>query len=154
MIPILVAVVVLSTMTQATTAAGQQNCKSVEGDFVAKAVQPPACPTGSLCTAGQLSGGLKGKYEFHVTKAPVDAGTPAPATVKFFVGQSTVTLKNGNVIVGIDTGTIDMPPGAGGFASLITWTQGATGQIRLTGHFDAAAGTTSGEYEGTVCKPR
>src|SRR3954471_7150674 len=153
MIPILAAVL-LSTMSQATPVAAQQNCKSLEGEFVARAVQPPAGPEGSLCTAGQLSGGLKGKYEFHITKSPVDAGTPAPGTVKFFVGQSTVTLKNGDVIVGIDTGTIDMPPGAGGFASLITWTQGATGQIRLNGHFDAAAGTTSGEYEGTVCKRR
>src|SRR3954471_2241544 len=153
MIPIL-AVVVLSTITQAATAAGGQNCKSVEGDFVAKAVQPPACQADSLCTAGQLTGGLKGKYEFHITKAPADAGTPAAPSVKFVVGPSTVTLRKGDVIVGIDTGTIDMPPGAGGFASLIPWTQGATGQIRLNGHFDAAAGTTSGEYEGTVCKPR
>ena len=47
-----------------------------------------------------------------------------------------------------------MPPGAGGIASLITWTQGATGQIRVSGVFDTSKQTTSGEYEGTVCRTR
>jgi hypothetical protein len=30
---------------------------------------------------------------------------------------------------------------------------GATGQIRLRGEFDAAAGITSGDYIGTMCTP-
>ena len=42
-------------------------------------------------------------------------------------------------------------------ASLITFTGGtgtmsnATGQIRLRGEFDPVAGTTSGDYLGTIC---
>ena len=54
---------------------------------------------------------------------------------------------------------IDLPPGQGGFASLITWNggtgtmTGASGQIRLRGEFDPAAGTTAGDYLGTVCTP-
>jgi hypothetical protein len=30
----------------------------------------------------------------------------------------------------------------------------ATGQIRLRGEFEPVAGTTSGDYIGTVCTPR
>jgi hypothetical protein len=62
-------------------------------------------------------------------------------------------------LLGVDTGTIDLPPGQGGFASLITWTggtgtfAGATGQIRLCGFLDAVAGTTSGDYGGSICVP-
>ena len=153
----LVAVLVaLASTVQPSSPAPAKNCRAVKGAFVAKLVQPPACPEGSVCTAGKLTGGLTGTYEFHVTKAPVEAGAPAPPTVRFFVGQSTVTLKNGDVLIGTDTGTIDMPPGLGGFASLITWTEArgkitnAGGQIRLRGILDPATGT-SGDYEGNVC---
>jgi hypothetical protein len=108
-----------------------------------------------VCTAGQLSGGLKGKYEFHTTPPVVEARVPAVPTVQFFIGESTVTLKQGGTLVGVDTGTIDMLPGGqGGFASIITWTKGATGQIRLMGVFGPVKQETSGEYEGTVCRPR
>ena len=115
---------------------------------------PPTCPANSFCTSGDLSGDLKGNYAFHLTKEPVTAGAPAADSIRFFVGESTVTLKNGEKLVGIDTGTIDMPPGSGGIASLITWTQGATGQIRVSGVFDPTRQTTSGEYEGSVCRAR
>ena len=80
----------------------------------------------------------------------------------FFVGQSIVTSQThgGGVLVGIDTGSIDMPPGQGGFASLITWTEARNGpknvggQIRLRGKANLAAGTTTGDYEGNVCRDR
>jgi hypothetical protein len=64
-----------------------------------------------------------------------------------------------HAVVGTDTGAIDLPPGQGGFASLITFTggtggmSGATGQIRLRGEFDVASGTTSGDYLGSLCTP-
>ena len=150
----LVGLVVVTLTTQTPASPPQQNCRKVEGEFVARQVQPPACPPNSLCTAGELTGDLKGKYEFHVTKEPTPAGPPAPQSVLFFVGESTVTLKNGDKLVGIDAGTIDMPPGSGGIASLITWTQNASGQIRVSGVFDKEKGTTSGEYEGNVCRAR
>jgi hypothetical protein len=60
-------------------------------------------------------------------------------------------------LFGTDTGSIDLPPGLGGFASLITFGGGtgpmstATGQIRLRGEFSPTAGTTSGDYLGTLC---
>jgi hypothetical protein len=85
---------------------------------------------------------------------------PAAQTVLFFTGHSVVTLKSGDVVLGTDTGAIDLPPGQGGFASLITFhaggagsTANATGQIRLRGDFDPLAGTTSGDYLGTICTP-
>ena len=151
MLTTLVTLAALSLSWQTATAPAR-NCSSVKGKFVGRLVKAAPCPPGGLCIDGNLSGGLKGKYAFHVTKQPVPAGEPAPQTINFFVGASTVTLKNGATLTGIDTGTIDMPPGLGGFASLITWTSGATGQIRLRGVMNPAAETTSGEYEGTVCR--
>ena len=58
--------------------------------------------------------------------------------------------------MGTDTGSIDLPPDEGEFASLNTFTgemSGATGQIRLRGEFNAAEATTSGDYRGTLCTP-
>jgi len=150
----LVGLVVVTLAAQAPAPPAGQNCRNVEGDFVARVVTPPGCPANSFCTAGDLTGDLKGKYEFHITREPVAAGAPAAGSIRFFVGESTVTLRNGDKLVGIDTGTIDMPPGNGGIASLITWTQGASGQIRVSGVYDPAKQTTSGEYEGRVCRAR
>jgi len=48
---------------------------------------------------------------------------------------------------------IDVPPGRGGFASLITFEGPTSGQIKLRGDFNAAAGTTSGDYIGELCQP-
>ncbi|HEX3703033.1 MAG TPA: hypothetical protein VHU82_06875 [Vicinamibacterales bacterium] len=75
-------------------------------------------------------------------------GEPEDQTISFFTGHSKVTLKKGDVVLGADTGVIDLPPGNGGFASLITFNGGtgaasnATGQIRLRGDFDPVARTT------------
>jgi hypothetical protein len=86
-------------------------------------------------------------------------GEPEVPTISFFTGHSIITLKSGEELFGTDTGSLDLPPGHGGFASLITFTGGtgamanATGQIRLRGEFDAVSGITSGDYIGTVCKP-
>ena len=80
-------------------------------------------------------------------------------TILFFTGKSTIFLKSSDQLLGTDTGSIDLPPGQGGFASLITFDggsgnmTGATGQIRLRGEFDAAEGTTSGDYVGKLCTP-
>jgi hypothetical protein len=80
-------------------------------------------------------------------------------SVLFFTGKSTIFLKSDDELLGTDTGSIDLPDlgGLGGFASLITFNGGtgamstASGQIRLRGEFDPKAGTTSGDYLGTLC---
>jgi hypothetical protein len=140
---------------------GSQNCKPVVGHFEAQVVPPgqghcPSDPT-AFCTAGRVWGGIQGNYQFVMTGAIPSATIGGVSTILFFTGKSTIFLKSGDQLLGTDTGSIDLPPGLGGFASLITFTggtgnmSGATGQIRLRGEFDAAEGTTGGDYIGTVC---
>lgn len=135
-----------------------QQCKPLVGSFEAQ-VQPADTCAGVLCTAGNVWGGIQGNYRFTMDKA-IPNGEPEVPTISFFTGHSIITLKSGDELFGTDTGTIDLPPGKGGFASLITFTGGtgamanATGQIRLRGEFDPVAGTTSGDYIGTVCTPQ
>jgi hypothetical protein len=134
-----------------------QQCKPLVGSFEAEVQPADTCP-GPFCTAGNVWGGIQGGYRFTMDKI-IPNGEPEVPTISFFTGHSMITLKSGDQLFGTDTGTIDLPPGHGGFASLITFTGGtgavanATGQIRLRGEFDAVAGITSGDYIGTVCTP-
>jgi len=134
-------------------------CKPVVGSFEAHTVTEDCLSPLGLCTAGRVWGGIQGTYAFTMTSA-LPNGEPTAPTVLFFTGHSVVTLKSGDVALGTDTGSIDLPPGQGGFASLITFhaggsgsTANATGQIRLRGDFDPVAGTTSGDYLGSICTP-
>jgi hypothetical protein len=141
-----------------------QACKPVVGHFEAVVVPPgdghcPESPVDGFCTAGRVWGGIQGDYQFVMTGATPSVLIGGVPTVLFFTGKSTIFLKSGDVLLGTDTGAIDLPPGLGGFASLITFDggtgdmTGATGQIRLRGEFSAAEGTTSGDYIGTLCTP-
>jgi hypothetical protein len=142
-------------------ASGEQDCKPVTGRFEARIVPPGEghCPAvaNALCTEGRVWGGIQGNYEFVATGAIPSSTIGGVPTVVFFAGKSTVFLKNGEQVTGTDTGSLDLPPGQGGFASLITFGGGtgsmadATGQIRLRGELSAAAGTTSGDYVGSLC---
>jgi len=135
-------------------------CKPVVGSFEATVVPPGQghCPANAtLCTTGRVWGGIQGNYQFVMTAMIPSSSIGGVSTIFFFTGKSTVFLKNGNQVFGTDTGSIDVPPGQGGFASLITFSGGtgemasASGQIRLRGDFNAAEGTTSGDYLGTLC---
>ncbi len=158
-----IATITLALTVVAAPAAADQSCKPVTGHFEASLVAPGDghCPDipDAFCTAGRVWGGIQGSYQFVMTGALPSASIGGVPTILFFTGQSTVFLKSGDEVVGTDTGSIDLPPGAGGFASLITFTggtgamTGASGQIRLRGEFDAAAGITSGDYVGRVCTP-
>jgi hypothetical protein len=143
-----------------------QPCKPVVGHFEALLVPPGEghCPAPTpeipepLCTAGRVWGGIQGTYRFVATSLASAARLDVP-TIFFFTGDSTISLKSGDTLFGIDTGTIDLPPGLGGFASLITFNDGtgamtgATGQIRLRGELNVSENTTSGDYIGTLCTP-
>ena len=142
---------------------GDQSCKPVVGHFEAFVVPPgqgycPSVPT-AFCTAGRVWGGIQGNYQFVMTGAIPSVVIGGVPTILFFTGKSTIFLKSGDQLLGIDTGSIDLPPGQGGLASLITFDggtgemSGATGQIRLRGEFDASEGTTSGDYIGKLCTP-
>ena len=138
--------------------ASAQQCKPVNGSFLATIQPANTCP-GPLCTAGRVWGGIQGEYHFTMDKL-IPNGEPEVPTIFFFTGHSVIALQDGDQLFGTDTGTLDLPPGQGGFASLITFTggtgamTGATGQIRLRGKLDPVAGTTSGGYVGTVCTPQ
>ena len=135
-------------------------CKPVVGHFEAQVVPPGQghCPgTAPFCTAGRVWGGIQGNYQFVMSGIAPSAAIGGVATIQFFAGKSTIFLKRGGELLGTDTGSIDLPPGQGGFASLITFDggtgkmNGATGQARLRGEFDAVEGTTSGDYIGSLC---
>lgn len=138
------------------SAAAAPVCKPVVGSFQATAVPPGQghCPAAApLCTAGRVWGGIQGSYQFVMAAASPAAPLGGTPTVVFFTGTSVVALNSGALISGTDTGSLDLPPGLGGFASLITFGSGAGGQIRLRGEFNAADGTTTGDYLGTLCTP-
>jgi len=132
----------------------EQPCKPVAGSFEAHIVPPPACAA-VFCTAGRVWGGLQGTYEFSMPAPPQPSG--AVPSIVFFTGDSTVTLKSGDIVAGKDTGSLDFGPN-GGFASLITFPDpanppfGTLGQIRLRGQLDQVNGITSGDYIGTFCR--
>ena len=148
----------VGAVTLLASPARAQQCKPVVGSFEAHVVTDGCTSPVGLCTAGRVWGGIQGTYSFVMTNA-LPNGEPDVTTILFFTGHSQVTLKSGDQVLGTDTGAIDLPPGNGGFASLITFhggsgaKTGATGQIRLRGDFDPAAGTTSGDYLGTLCTP-
>ena len=151
-------IVVLMITVRAAFAA--PDCKPVVGHFEAQVVPPGQghCPaTAPFCTAGRVWGGIQGSYHFVMSGTTPSAVIGGVPTIVFFAGKSTVSLKRGDQLLGTDTGSIDLPPGQGGFASLITFDggtgamRGATGQARLRGDFNATEGTTSGDYFGSLC---
>lgn len=149
-----VAVACALLLAVAAPVAGAQSCKPVVGSFQAVIVPPGQdhCPNDpqAFCTAGRVWGGVQGTYKFAMTAAVSSGSFGGVPTILFFTGRSTVFLKRGGEIVGTDTGSIDLPPGQGGFASLITFDNGG-GQIQLRGNFNAAEATTSGDYLGQLC---
>ena len=138
-----------------------QSCRPVTGHFEASLVPPGqghcAPNPSAFCTAGRVQGGIQGDYQFVMTGAVPSTSLGGTPTVLFFTGRSDVALNNGAHVFGTDTGSLDLPPGHGGFASLISFTGGtgpladASGQIRLRGQFDALEAKTSGDYTGTIC---
>ena len=149
----LAAVAVVLVFT-AAPAFADQTCKPVVGHFEAHVVPPPEC-TAPFCSAGRVWGGIQGTYSFAMTTIQPSLAVPS---IFFFTGQSQINVKNDDQLFGTDTGSLDLGPD-GGFASLITFTggtgamTGASGQIKLRGTLDQAAGTTSGDYLGTLCTP-
>lgn len=131
-------------------------CEQIQGRFGAMSVPVPPCtsPVG-LCTMGTLKGGLRGTYELEVaTNAPT--GNPDTPTVFFFTGTSVVSLNNGEVWTGTDSGALNLAPpgiiGSGSFSTLLTFTDGVEGWLHIRGVLDLTTGQVSGNYNGTVCQ--
>ena len=129
--------------------AADQSCKPVVS-LQKPIVLPPDC---RWCSARPA---MWGGHRAHLPMPTPPQPSGTVPTIFFFTGDSTVTLKSGQVVAGKDTGSLDFGPD-GGFASLITFPDpanpGATlGQIRLRGQLDQVEGTTSGDYVGTFCR--
>lgn len=147
-----VRIAALAVAALAPLAATAQSCKPVTGHFEASVLPPAQCNAapGLICTSGRVWGGIQGTYQFTMTgAAPAELLGGSPG-VLFFGGKSTIALKDGTTVVGTDSGAIDVFASHDGFASLITFDTGATGQIRLRGLSDGA--TTRGDYVGTFCR--
>jgi len=148
----------LSGLVPSRATADAPLCFPLVGRFDAVPAPPTECasPVG-FCTRGNLTGTLRGTYEFTMdSTGPADARVPG---VNNFNGESVVTTRRGATLTGIDTGTIDLDPARfGSFVSLITF-QSATGhledfsraQIALRGALDFASGETSGNFRGQIC---
>ena len=153
---IAVRIVAIAFLSTFVPLAGAADCKPVNGRFEAVIVPPGTghCPAvaGVLCTAGRVWGGINGTYQFVITAANPAAASGGIPTALFYTGTSTILLQGGGTVVGTDSGALDPPPlGQGGFASLISFDVGASGQIRLFGGFTADGSGTEGEYEGRFC---
>lgn len=134
--------------------AGSGGCFPVHGSFAVEALPDEDCqsPAGR-CTAGHLTGRLRGAYGFVLESL---IPTPVP-DIFFYSGTSRLVLRDGSTLTGIDTATIDFDPARfGTFVTTITLTEatgslaGATGQLVLDGRLDFLGGG-SGKYHGRIC---
>src|SRR5712691_2635263 len=116
---------IVTVLLLAAPVFADQTCKPVEGHFEAQVVPPGQghCPPvdGTLCTAGRVRGGIQGNYQFIATGFFPSAAIGGVPTVFFFTGKSTIFLKSDDQLLGTDTGSIDLPPGLGGFASFFNF---------------------------------
>jgi hypothetical protein len=136
--------------------AHNHGCRKVKGDWSSEAVPVPPCtsPIG-ICTSGQLKGSLKGgTYAFTMNSMTPVPEADAPF-VTFFSGTSFVTLRNGHVIRGVDTGAMNVTPpgffGSGKFTTLLSFVEGGTGYLQIRGTLNFITGGASGDYQGELC---
>ena len=134
-------------------------CVPLAGTFESQTLPSDQCnsPVG-LCTAGSLTGSLRGSYGYTAATL-TSANDPTIPFVFFYTGRSMVETRNGSTLIGTDSGTLDLDPdGFGNFTALITFTEatgkleGSRSQISLVGHLDLETGTAEGTYRGMLCK--
>lgn len=133
---------------------GDDNCRQVRGRFASVPAAPCDSPVG-ICTDGTLGGSLSGgDYAFVMnTMAPTpEASVPF---VQFFTGESTITLRDGTVLRGVDAGAMNGrppgEPGSGAMSMVLTVVEGGEGYLRIRGALNLATGEAQGRYEGEIC---
>jgi hypothetical protein len=131
-------------------------CTAVNGHSLTTVVPCPPQEPGPLCTRGKVIGGLQGRLD--VRAFTVEPAHPSVPSVVRFTGQSVITARDGDTLVGTDVGAIDLDPaGDGHVGTLLTWTggtgryAGASGHIVINGHLDFTTGTVATDYRGEVC---
>lgn len=133
-----------------------QTCTPLAGHFVATAEIPCLAAPGGICTHGQLTGDLDGRYEFVMTSQSAGSDLSRPLLLSF-TGASQILLADG-VMLAEDDGEMEVNPvGPWPFKTVVNihsgdgaWT-GATGQLVAIGALDTQAGVTEGDYTGFVC---
>lgn len=143
---VLVTLLVLSG--QAGAASG-----SVKGRFTSQTISGPSCtsPVG-LCTAGTLTGGIKGTFEFTGTSLIQSVDTPTTGVV-LYTGDIAIHTRDGDLSCK-DAGAL-RTTGSGEVSSVCTIISGTsafagtTGVIQFVGTFTLSAGG-AGDYQGTL----
>jgi len=112
---------------------------------------------GGICTRGFVIGGLQGDLELTALSQQGGLDPRIPSVIRF-IGESRITMADGDVLIGVDTGAIDtFPPQAGRVGTLITWTGGtgkfasASGHIVVDGVVDFVSRIVRTDYRGEVC---
>lgn len=126
------------------------------GNFSSVAVSGPDCisPVG-ICTAGELTGGLKGTFSFTGTNLIPTTDTPTTG-VLLYTGDLVLTTKDGQLFCK-DAGAFQTT-GAGAVSSVCVIVSGtggftgATGTIQFVGTFTFASGG-EGEYRASYNVP-
>jgi hypothetical protein len=154
-IPVASGLLAFAFAPQGEAVAGNGQCKPAFGVFMSNAVPPPACQSNvGICTLGHLFGSLGGSYEFTMNQL-MPSGEAAVPFVNFFSGSSKITTKQGDILEGVDTGSLNgLPPGeqnSGKFSTMITITEGGSGHLFVRGTLDLATGSAAGVYTGRVC---
>lgn len=143
---------VLSILALANQSVAQGKCKSVNGHLDSVAVDLDGNPD-TLETAGTFIGGIQATFEFD-NFLPISAGNANIPSVSFYLGDIDLILKDGTVIRGIDSGTLDFATGE--LTELTTFIEkdgvaGDFGRIVVSGIFDLSTGTGDSDYHGVVC---
>ena len=145
-------------VTVSLPAEASARCVRVAGRFSSEMITPPDCesPVG-VCTAGQLSGLLRGGYSF-VADQFLPTGDPSIPMVSFYTGQSVIDTRWGTIF-GTDAGAQTyVYGGEGPMSALLTVTGGTgwfggvgSGYLQITGVLDYATGLAEGRYSGQLC---
>lgn len=139
----------------ANTVGAEPDCRPVAGRAETQIVPPPTCasPVG-ICTSGRVFGSLHGTLKLTATSL-IPSGAGGLPEVSFFTGQSVIQVKNGDVLIGIDTGAFDLQDGT--VVTLLTWVggtgqfAGASGHIRISANLDFSTGIVESRYKGEIC---
>jgi hypothetical protein len=102
-------------------------------------------------------GGLQGALELQALSQEGGLDPRVPSVVRF-TGESRITTKDGDTLVGFDVGAIDTQPAtAGRVGTLLIWTggtgryAGASGHVVINGVVDFTTRLVVTDYRGDVC---
>ena len=152
---LLAAVVALVGSGGPADAASRGHAKPVVGHLRSQQVTcPPGTPGIGLCTAGRLTGGVQGDFEFALMRLlPSDV-----PDVQLYTGRLVVHTRGGDLFC-TDAGAFNANPASDGeVVDLCEITggtgrlSGATGYLRVYGTFTSAAGGDS-DYRGVLGLP-